>query len=82
MVMVRAFEPTRIFDALATQMVVLAKGEGKRLLLGIVAITTPICAVLPNATTVMLLGPSDSPHGDRTGGRFYPAADFDGVCRQ
>lgn len=57
MVMVRSFEPTRIFDALATQMVVMAKGEGKRLLLGIVAITAPICAVLPNATTVMLLAP-------------------------
>ncbi len=57
MVMVRAFEPTKIFDYLATQIVVIAKGEGKRLLLGIVAITTPICAVLPNATTVMLLAP-------------------------
>lgn len=57
MVMVRAFEPTRIFEYLATQMVLLAKGQGKRLLLGIVAITTPICAVLPNATTVMLLAP-------------------------
>jgi Na+/H+ antiporter NhaD/arsenite permease-like protein len=57
MVMVRAFEPTGIFEYLATQMVVLAGGQGKRLLLGIVAITTPICAVLPNATTVMLLAP-------------------------
>ncbi|MBD2424986.1 SLC13 family permease [Phormidium sp. FACHB-1136] len=57
MVMVRAFEPTKIFDYLATQIVVIAKGEGKRLLLGIVAITAPICAVLPNATTVMLLAP-------------------------
>lgn len=57
MVMVRSFEPTKIFDYLATQMVVMAKGEGRRLLLGIVAITAPICAVLPNATTVMLLAP-------------------------
>ncbi|MBE9139579.1 ArsB/NhaD family transporter [Nodosilinea sp. LEGE 07088] len=57
MVMVRAFEPTNIFAYLATQMVLMARGEGKRLLLGIVAITTPICAVLPNATTVMLLAP-------------------------
>jgi Na+/H+ antiporter NhaD/arsenite permease-like protein len=57
MVMVRAFQPTRIFEYLATQIVILAKGQGKRLLLGIVAITTPICAVLPNATTVMLLAP-------------------------
>lgn len=57
MVMVRSFEPTKIFDFLATQIVVIARGEGKRLLLGIVAITAPICAVLPNATTVMLLAP-------------------------
>jgi Na+/H+ antiporter NhaD/arsenite permease-like protein len=57
MIMVRVFQPTRIFEYLATQIVILAKGQGKRLLLGIVAITTPICAVLPNATTVMLLAP-------------------------
>ncbi len=57
MVLVRAFEPTKIFDYLAAQMVLLAKGQGKLLLIGIVAITTPICAVLPNATTVMLLAP-------------------------
>jgi Na+/H+ antiporter NhaD/arsenite permease-like protein len=37
MVMVRAFEPTQIFEYLAPQMVLLAKGQGKRLLLGIVA---------------------------------------------
>ncbi|MFM7577430.1 MAG: SLC13 family permease, partial [Microcystaceae cyanobacterium] len=52
MILVRAFEPTKIFEYLATKMVLLAKGRGKFLLLGIVAITTPICAVLPNATTV------------------------------
>ncbi len=57
MVIVRSFEPTKIFDYLATQIVVLAKGEGKRLLLSIVTITAPICALLPNATTVMLLAP-------------------------
>jgi Na+/H+ antiporter NhaD/arsenite permease-like protein len=45
MVLVRAFEPTKIFDYLAAQMVLLAKGQGKLLLIGIVAITTPICAV-------------------------------------
>lgn len=72
MVMVRAFEPTRIFDYLATQMVVMAKGEGKRLLLGIVAITTPICAVLPNATTVMLLAPLIPPMAMELGVNFVP----------
>lgn len=72
MVLVRAFEPTKVFDYLATQMVLLAKGEGKRLLLGIVAITTPICAVLPNATTVMLLAPLIPPMAEEIGINFVP----------
>lgn len=72
MVLVRAFEPTKIFEYLATQIVLLAKGEGKRLLLGIVAITTPICAVLPNATTVMLLAPLIPPMAEEVGVNFVP----------
>ncbi|PZO20737.1 MAG: transporter [Leptolyngbya foveolarum] len=72
MVLVRAFEPTRVFDYLATQMVVMSKGQGKRLLLGIVAITTPICAVLPNATTVMLLAPLIPPIAAEIGVDFVP----------
>ncbi len=72
MVLVRAFEPTKIFDYLATQMVLLAKGEGKRLLLGIMAITTPICAILPNATTVMLLAPLIPPIAEELGVNFVP----------
>jgi len=72
MVMVRSFEPTKIFEYLATQMVRLAKGSGKLLLLGIVAITTPICAVLPNATTVMLLAPLIPPIAEEIGVDFVP----------
>lgn len=72
MVLVRAFEPTKVFDYLATQIVLLAKGSGKRLLLGIVAITTPICAVLPNATTVMLLAPLLPPMAQEVGVDFVP----------
>lgn len=72
MVLVRAFEPTKIFDYLATQIVVLAKGRGNRLLLGIVAITTPICAFLPNATTVMLLAPLLPPMAEEVGVDFVP----------
>jgi Na+/H+ antiporter NhaD/arsenite permease-like protein len=72
MVMVRAFEPTKVFDYLATKMVILAKGKGKNLLLGIVAITTPICAVLPNATTVMLLAPLIPPIAEEVGVDFVP----------
>jgi Na+/H+ antiporter NhaD/arsenite permease-like protein len=72
MVLVRAFEPTNIFDYLATQIVLIAKGQGKRLLLGIVAIVTPICAVLPNATTVMLLAPLIPPMAQEVGINFVP----------
>lgn len=72
MVLVRAFEPTKIFDYLATQIVLLAKGQGKRLLLGIVGMVTPICAVLPNATTVMLLAPLIPPMAEELGINFVP----------
>ncbi|MBD2447651.1 transporter [Nostoc sp. FACHB-152] len=72
MVLVRAFEPTKIFDYIATQIVILAKGDGKRLLLGIVGIVTPICAVLPNATTVMLLAPLIPPMAEEIGINFVP----------
>jgi Na+/H+ antiporter NhaD/arsenite permease-like protein len=72
MVLVRAFEPTKIFEYLATQMVLIAKGSGKLLLLGIVGITTPICAVLPNATTVMLLAPLIPPIAQEIGVDFVP----------
>jgi hypothetical protein len=35
----------------------LSRGSGKRLLLGILLMIAPICAFLPNATTVILLAP-------------------------
>lgn len=72
MILVRAFEPTKIFDYLAAKMVLVARGNGKLLLLGIVAITTPICAVLPNATTVMLLAPLIPPIAADIGVDFVP----------
>lgn len=72
MVLVRAFEPTKIFEYLATQMVLMAKGSGKLLIIGIIGITTPICAVLPNATTVMLLAPLIPPIAQEIGVDFVP----------
>jgi Na+/H+ antiporter NhaD/arsenite permease-like protein len=72
MVLVRAFEPTKVFEYLATQMVMLAKGSGKVLLLAVIGITTPICAVLPNATTVMLLAPLIPPMAQEIGVDFVP----------
>jgi Na+/H+ antiporter NhaD/arsenite permease-like protein len=72
MILVRTFEPTKIFEYLATKMVLFAKGSGKLLLLGIVAITTPICAILPNAATVMLLAPLIPPIAEEIGVDFVP----------
>jgi Na+/H+ antiporter NhaD/arsenite permease-like protein len=72
MIMIRTLQPTRIFEYLATQMVLLARGKGSRLLLGIVTITTPICAILPNATTVMLLAPLIPPLAQEIGVDFVP----------
>lgn len=72
MVIVRAFEPTNVFDYLAAQIVIFAKGKGSRLLLGIVGIVTPICAVLPNATTVMLIAPLIPPMAMIVGVDFVP----------
>lgn len=72
MVMVRAFEPTKIFDYLAAQMVIFAQGKGSRLLLGIVGVVTPICAFLPNATTVMLIAPLIPPMAEIVGVDFVP----------
>ena len=45
MVLVRSLQPTKIFEYLGTQIVRWSQGRGDRLLLAIVAITTPICAV-------------------------------------
>ncbi len=57
MVTVRALAPTGIFEWIGLQVFRLSKGSGKRLLLGVVAVTAPVCAFLPNATTVILLAP-------------------------
>ena len=57
MLIVRAFAPTRIFEYLGMEVYRRSKGSGKRLILGIIAVTAPICAFLPNATTVILLAP-------------------------
>jgi Na+/H+ antiporter NhaD/arsenite permease-like protein len=72
MVLVRSFEPTKVFDYLAAQIVLLGQGKGRNLLLGVVAITTPICAVLPNATTVVLLAPLLPPLAQDIGVDFVP----------
>ena len=72
MVLVRSLQPTKIFEYLGTQIVRMSNGRGDRLLLAIVAITTPICAVLPNATTVMLIAPLIPPIAEELAIDFVP----------
>jgi Na+/H+ antiporter NhaD/arsenite permease-like protein len=72
MVLIRTLQPTQVFEVLAARMLRLTQGRGDRLLLGIVALTTPICAVLPNATTVMLLAPLLPPLAAPLGVDFVP----------
>lgn len=57
MVVARTLVPTGIFDQLGVRYLLATRGSGKRFLLGLIVLTAPLCAVLPNATTVILLAP-------------------------
>ncbi|EAQ74905.1 MULTISPECIES: SLC13 family permease [unclassified Synechococcus] len=57
MVVVQALEATGAFPVLAHRLMKASQGEGRRLLLGLVLLTSAICAWLPNAATVLLIGP-------------------------
>lgn len=57
MVMVRSFEPTKVFEYLSTQMIRLSHGKGKLVLIAITIVTGLFSSLLPNATTVLLLAP-------------------------
>lgn len=57
MVVARTLVPTGIFDQLGVRYLIATRGSGKRFLLGLIVLTAPLCAVLPNATTVILLAP-------------------------
>lgn len=57
MVVARTLEPTGLFENFGTRFLLLTRGDGRRFLLGLFAIVTPLCAFMPNATTVILLAP-------------------------
>lgn len=57
MVVARALIPTGIFDYLGAWVLRLVRGDGRLLLLSIIVLTAPICAILPNATVVILFAP-------------------------
>lgn len=57
MLVVRALEASGAFNGLAHRLVELSGGEGRRLLLGLVLITVPVAALLPNPSAVLLMAP-------------------------
>lgn len=57
MVVARVLVPTGIFEVVGQRLLRFTNGSGKRLLLALLLIVAPVCALLPNATVVLLLGP-------------------------
>ena len=57
MVVARMLSMTGLFDRLGALMLRATHGSGKRYLILLVAVVAPVCALLPNATTVILLAP-------------------------
>jgi len=57
MVVARVLVPTGIFDFIGGWFLRLTGGSGKRFILGLVCLISPICAFLPNATVVLLMAP-------------------------
>jgi Na+/H+ antiporter NhaD/arsenite permease-like protein len=58
MIVARVLIPTGLFEWTGVQLYRIAGGSGRRLLLGTVALVAPICALLPNATVVVLVAPA------------------------
>lgn len=57
MVVARTLAKTGIFEHIGNGLLRLTGGSGRRFLLLLIAMVAPVCAVLPNATTVILLAP-------------------------
>jgi Na+/H+ antiporter NhaD/arsenite permease-like protein len=57
MVVAHVLGRTGIFERLGTLYLHATGGSGKRFLLLLIALVAPVCALLPNATTVILLAP-------------------------
>lgn len=57
MVVAHVLGKTGIFERIGTAYLHATGGSGKRFLLLLIALVAPVCALLPNATTVILLAP-------------------------
>ena len=57
MVVARVLLPTGLFEYVGSRYLLATQGSGKRFLLSLFLLVGPLCAVLPNATAVILLAP-------------------------
>ncbi len=57
MVVARVLAPTGVFEHIGTRFLLLTGGSGRRFLLLLVVLVSLVCAILPNATAVILLAP-------------------------
>jgi Na+/H+ antiporter NhaD/arsenite permease-like protein len=57
MVVARVLTPTGLFEYVGSRYLLATRGSGKRFLLSLFLLVGPLCAILPNATTVILLAP-------------------------
>lgn len=57
MVVARTLVPTGIFELVGIRFLRATGGSGKRFLLALIVLVAPLCAFLPNATTVILVAP-------------------------
>jgi Na+/H+ antiporter NhaD/arsenite permease-like protein len=57
MVVARVLVPTGLFEYVGSRYLLTTRGSGKRFLLSLFLLVGPLCAVLPNATTVIILAP-------------------------
>jgi len=57
MVVARVLSKTGVFEHLGAMVLRATRGSGKRYLILLVLLVAPVCAFLPNATTVILLAP-------------------------
>jgi Na+/H+ antiporter NhaD/arsenite permease-like protein len=57
MVVARVLVPTGLFEYIGSRYLLTTKGSGKRFILSLFLLVGPICAVLPNATAVILVAP-------------------------
>lgn len=57
MVVARVLAPSGIFEHVGVRFLVMTRGQGKRFLLLLTVLVAIVCAILPNATAVILLAP-------------------------